>query len=388
MKPKIAIICDRAINPDRFFCDYLSLQYDIVILECNFFKSSFRLLSESNCLHKTIPVSYLEAIKFIVSNRPEFIFDCVCDLEFYDFYLARVFMLCIMSLFGKRLVLNDRAYPVLYSHKVEKNSFNCKIKDSVKTLIRRTRSFPWLLFKPAIYFHASPQCRSVPAKEKIRIQCYEASRIRCRRLSGYQHSKYTSPNRDKYFVFIDTNTAFSADSGYRGKKPLVTPERYFPEINQALSAIAEITGLIPLIQLHPKADYALASQLYRHQISDIDTVSAISNSSFVVTHHSTAFMVALYLRVPILFMRSSEMAESQNNGTSNWAAQLCDTVDYISSCLGTSVVNSDSIKCSNFLEKIAFDYSLYELFEVNHTYFNCTYSPTEYILANSLSKLV
>lgn len=113
-------------------------------------------------------------------------------------------------------------------------------------------------------------------------------------------------------VFVDSPIADGSDWVALGRKPLVSPENYYPQLRKLFSEIENVTGNQVLIAGHPnhKNQDRFAQEMGGRAVTFNATPELISDSAAVITHGSTAVSFAVLARKPVVFINSKELSGS------------------------------------------------------------------------------
>lgn len=117
-----------------------------------------------------------------------------------------------------------------------------------------------------------------------------------------------------HVVFIDQDLCFHSDAGYvsGGFSFPVTPEKYFPSINNVLNRISEVMGATRCIAAHPRSSYNHSKSDYFEgiPIKYGSTAELIKDCSVVLCHCSTAIQFAILFNKPVVFVTTDELDSS------------------------------------------------------------------------------
>lgn len=117
-----------------------------------------------------------------------------------------------------------------------------------------------------------------------------------------------------YVVYIDQNLGYHPDYDQSGTKSPVTPERFYPTLNDFFAELTRRTGFDVIVAPHPRSLPAQNEQLFWNaRISDAPTVDLIAGCEFVLAHYSTAISFAILHSKPILQIATTELLDSWEN---------------------------------------------------------------------------
>lgn len=138
---------------------------------------------------------------------------------------------------------------------------------------------------------------------------------------------------EKYCVFLDQYLANHPDIEICGLSD-INPDIYFSELNNYFQFIESKYNLKVVIAAHPKAkNYQISNPFLGRQIIFDKTCELVKDSSFVLTHHSTAISFPILFEKPIIFLNSNELKVKMPD--------LHDLTCYLSSYLNSDIVNFD-----------------------------------------------
>jgi hypothetical protein len=114
---------------------------------------------------------------------------------------------------------------------------------------------------------------------------------------------------DDYAVFIDQDYCFHVDMCTAA---IVSAERYFPLICDALEAISAALGLEIRIAAHPRASYERREEPFfrKFSIERGRTAEMIKGCRAVVCHDSTAIQYAVLFGKPAIFITTDELSKA------------------------------------------------------------------------------
>jgi hypothetical protein len=124
-----------------------------------------------------------------------------------------------------------------------------------------------------------------------------------------QLAKLSSPPEKAYAVFIDQDLCFHSDFIHQKVPFVVTPERYFPAICNALKRISRSLQVEILIAAHPRSSYEQRRLDCYPGFSIVRgrTAELIRRSALVICHDSTAIHFAVLFGKPMVFVTTNEL---------------------------------------------------------------------------------
>ena len=138
---------------------------------------------------------------------------------------------------------------------------------------------------------------------------YETFRETATNKSGWN----PTPKRP-YVVYVDQNLGYHPDYEQSGTKSPITPERFYPTLNEFFAEVTRRTGLDVVVAPHPRSLAAQNGQLFWNaEISNAPTVDLIAGCEFVLAHYSTAISFAILHSKPILQIATIELLDSWEN---------------------------------------------------------------------------
>jgi hypothetical protein len=122
-------------------------------------------------------------------------------------------------------------------------------------------------------------------------------------------AKVSSPPEQEYAVFIDQDLCFHSDFIYEKLPFVVTPEKYFPAICNALNRISRSLQVGIQIAAHPRSSYERRGlDCYPgFPIVRGRTAELIARSALVICHDSTAIHFAVLFGKPMIFVTTDEL---------------------------------------------------------------------------------
>lgn len=122
-------------------------------------------------------------------------------------------------------------------------------------------------------------------------------------------AKVSSPPEREYAVFIDQDLCFHSDFIYQKEASVVTPEKYFPAICNALNRISRCLQVEILIAAHPRSSYEQRRLDCYPGFSIVRgrTAELIGRSALVICHDSTATHFAVLFGKPMIFVTTDEL---------------------------------------------------------------------------------
>jgi hypothetical protein len=122
-------------------------------------------------------------------------------------------------------------------------------------------------------------------------------------------AKMSSPPEREFAVFIDQDACFHSDFIYQKVPSVVTPERYFPAICNALNRISRCLQVEILIAAHPRSSYEQRRFDCYPGFSIVRgrTAELIGRSALVICHDSTAIHFAVLFGKPMAFVTTDEL---------------------------------------------------------------------------------
>jgi hypothetical protein len=124
-----------------------------------------------------------------------------------------------------------------------------------------------------------------------------------------QLAKVSSPPEKEYAVFIDQDLCFHSDFIYEKVPFVVTPEKYFPAICNALNRISRCLQVGILIAAHPRSSYEQRRLDCYPGFSIVRgrTAELIGRSALVICHDSTAIHFAVLFGKPMVFVTTNQL---------------------------------------------------------------------------------
>jgi hypothetical protein len=140
---------------------------------------------------------------------------------------------------------------------------------------------------------------------------------------------------EDYIVFIDQDYCFHLEFVYMNTPAVVTAERYFPAICNALEAISAALGLEIRIAAHPRASYGQRQEPFfrKFRMERGRTAEMIKGCRAVVCHDSTAIQYAVLFGKPTIFVTTDELSRAYEGRSIEKAA----------AALGKRPINLDRI---------------------------------------------
>jgi hypothetical protein len=137
-------------------------------------------------------------------------------------------------------------------------------------------------------------------------------------------------------VFIDQDYCFHLEFTYLGTPAVVTAERYFPAVCDALEAISASLGLPVRIAAHPRASYEQRGKERFFRAFPIErgrTAEMIKECTAVVCHDSTAIQYAVLFEKPAIFITTDELSRAYEGKS----------IERVAEELGKKPINLDRI---------------------------------------------
>jgi hypothetical protein len=137
--------------------------------------------------------------------------------------------------------------------------------------------------------------------------------------------KSTGTAAGRYAVFIDQDYCFHPEYVYQNIVPLITPERYFPAVCKALTAISAALELDVRVAAHPRSTYEERGLdcFAAFPIEYGRTGELVRGCSLVVCHDSTAIQFAVLFGKPVIFLTTDELIRSpEGRSIAKAAAEL------------------------------------------------------------------
>jgi hypothetical protein len=124
-----------------------------------------------------------------------------------------------------------------------------------------------------------------------------------------QLAKASSPPEREYAVFVDQDLCFHSDFIYLKVPSVVTAEKYFPAVCNALNRISRCLKLDILIAAHPRSSYEQRGLDCYPGFPSVRgrTAESIGRSALVVCHDSTAIHFAVLFGKPMIFVTTNEL---------------------------------------------------------------------------------
>jgi len=158
---------------------------------------------------------------------------------------------------------------------------------------------------------------------------------------------------EDYVVFIDQDYCFHLEFVYMGTPAVVTAERYFPVICDALDAISAALGLEIRIAAHPRASYEQRQEPFfrKFRMERGRTAEMIKGCRAVVCHDSTAIQYAVLFGKPAIFVTTDELSRAYEGRSIEKAAAE----------LGKKPINLDRVdpRAVDWREELRIDFEKY-----------------------------
>jgi hypothetical protein len=156
----------------------------------------------------------------------------------------------------------------------------------------------------------------------------------------------------KFAVFIDQDYCFHQDFISLRINRVVTPERYFPALCEALAVISAALALEVRVAAHPRASYRERGFDYFKglPVEYGRTAELIRDCSVVVCHGSTAVQLAVLFEKPVIFLTTDQLrCTEQGREIAAMATQL-----------GQRVINIDGdLRGVDWEKQLRFDKASY-----------------------------
>lgn len=170
----------------------------------------------------------------------------------------------------------------------------------------------------------------------------------------YLRLMHSGPVRaEDYLVFIDQDYCFHLEFVYMGTPAVVTAERYFPVICDALEAISAALGLEIRIAAHPRASYEQRPEPFfrKFRVERGRTAEMIKECRAVVCHDSTAIQYAVLFGKPAIFVTTDELSRAYEGKSIEKAAAE----------LGKKPINLDSVdpRAVDWRQELSIDFEKY-----------------------------
>ncbi len=158
---------------------------------------------------------------------------------------------------------------------------------------------------------------------------------------------------DDYAVFIDQDYCFHLEFVYMGTPAIVTAERYFPVICDALEAISAALGLKIRIAAHPRASYEQRKEPFFRKFPTERgrTAEMIKACRAIVCHDSTAIQYAVLFGKPAIFVTTDELSRAYEGRSIEQAAAE----------LGKKPINLDRVdpRAVDWRDELTIDFDKY-----------------------------
>jgi hypothetical protein len=159
---------------------------------------------------------------------------------------------------------------------------------------------------------------------------------------------------DAGLVFIDQDYCFHLEFTYLGTPPVVTAERYFPAVCDALEAISASLGMHVRIAAHPRASYEQRGKERFFRAFPIEcgrTAEMINECKAVVCHDSTAIQYAVLFEKPAVFITTDELSRAYEGKS----------VERVADELGKKPINVDrvDVRTVDWQKELAIDRDKY-----------------------------
>jgi hypothetical protein len=141
---------------------------------------------------------------------------------------------------------------------------------------------------------------------------------------------------DECLVFIDQDYCFHLEFTYLGTPAVVTAERYFPAVCDALEVISASLGLHVRIAAHPRASYEQRGKERFFRAFPLErgrTAEMIKECRVVVCHDSTAIQYAVLFEKPAIFITTDELSRAYEGKS----------IERVAEELGKKPINVDRI---------------------------------------------
>lgn len=274
---------------------YISLGYTVKVLDCSRLLAarfaSYANITVFRC--DTFTVAEVDSIysfcKEFFNFNPRYVFDFAIDRFTRRAWMSKVYLLVLIFIASKRVIFRLACLP-----SVTQKQLTTRSASIASRFFEFILSLPWRIFL-ADYTVVSG-LKSEADAQGIIIRAHS---------HDYDH-KFScqasqSSIRQKYFVYLDQNTAYSTDRVFLGKKCLFDTTIYFEEINYVLSNLEQKLGLKCIVSPHPRANLDVINKMYKFDLSELSTYESINESSLVVCHDTTAVQMAILAFKPILF---------------------------------------------------------------------------------------
>jgi hypothetical protein len=158
---------------------------------------------------------------------------------------------------------------------------------------------------------------------------------------------------EDYVVFIDQDYCFHLEFVYMNTPPVVTAERYFPLICNALEAISAALELEIRIAAHPRASYEQRQEPFfrKFRMERGRTAEMIKGCRAVVCHDSTAIQYAVLFGKPTIFVTTDELSRAYEGRSIEKAAAE----------LGKKPINLDRVdlRAVDWRDELTIDFEKY-----------------------------
>lgn len=125
-----------------------------------------------------------------------------------------------------------------------------------------------------------------------------------------RQSRFDTP----YVVYIDQNLGYHPDYQQSGTKSPITPNCFYPAINEFFAEVTRQTGFDVVVAPHPRSTCTQNERLFWNaKISSDPTVELIADCEFVLAHYSTAISFAVLYSKPIVQITTTELLDSWEN---------------------------------------------------------------------------
>tara|TARA_B100001057_G_scaffold428369_1_gene453795 strand:+ start:3754 stop:4917 length:1164 start_codon:yes stop_codon:yes gene_type:complete len=169
----------------------------------------------------------------------------------------------------------------------------------------------------------------------------------------YISQKANDNKVDNFTVFIDSNLVSNSDIELNGLKK-IDQDKYLSSLNHFFDMFEKQYKTRVIISAHPTSNYS-QNDFNGREILKLKSAELISNSKYVLSHHSTAVSYAVLNYKPIIFLTIDDwIGEYEEYANSEFSKSL-----------QASLINIDSIKFEDNILIKDVDISIYDKYKYN-----------------------
>lgn len=235
----------------------------------------------------------------------------------FNFKVLRLFITlssfkCTLAFFGRGMLPDA---PQKYKSKVIKALLSLNFKKLINPLKNKSTILfkKYKIVKPLDFLF---QAGSEGAKGVGFGSFYDLKYATIININYFDYDKFLSVNQNevlvenKYCVFMDQYLAHHPDIPMSGLKN-VNAEIYYSDLNSFFGNIEKKYNLKVVIAAHPKATKYLTHNPFEgRKIIFEKTCELVKDSTFVLTHHSTAISFPILFEKPIIFINSQVLLDA------------------------------------------------------------------------------